>query len=88
MEFIKTIKKYLMERFEMTDLGPVSHYLGLSIERRPGQIILNQTIYLKKVLERFNMLDCASVSIPMESGTPGSLLPADDHDQADEERLY
>ena len=77
-----------MKRFEMTDLGSVSHYLRLSIERRSGQIILNQTTYLKKILKRFNMLDCASVSTPMKSGTPDSLLSADDHDQADEERLY
>ena len=86
MDFIKTIKKHLMKRFEMTGLGSVSHYLGLSVERRSGQIILNQTIYLKKVLERFNMEDCASVSTLMESGTSGSLLLV--IDQADEEALY
>ena len=77
-----------MKRFEMIDLKSVSHYLRLSIERRSDQIILNQTIYLKKILKRFNMLDCASVSISMKSDTSDSLLSVDDHDQTDEERLY
>ena len=86
MKFIKTIKKYLMKRFEMIDLESVSHYLELSIERRSDQIILNQTIYLKKILKRFDMLDCASVSISMKSDTSNNLLFV--VDQADEKALY
>ena len=72
----------------MIDLESVSHYLKLSIERRSDQIILNQTIYLKKILKHFNMLDCASVSISMKSNTFDNLLSVDDHDQTDEKRLY
>ena len=75
-----------MKRFERIYLKSVFHYLKLSIERKSSQIILNQTIYLKKMLKRFNMLDCASVSISMKSNTSDSLLLV--VDQADEEVLY
>ena len=53
----------------MTNLRSVFHYLEFSIERSFDQIILNQTIYLKKILKQFDMLDCASVFTFMKSET-------------------
>ena len=63
-----------MKRFKIIDLRSISHYLEFSIEQNSDQIILNQTIYLKHILERFNMKDCASVSIFIKSDTFGNLF--------------
>ena len=40
-----------MKRFKMIDLKSVLHYLEFSTKQNFDQIILNQTIYLKKILK-------------------------------------
>lgn len=62
------LKKQLMNEFEMTDLGQASHVLGMRITRSGGKISLDQTNYITKILERFNMADCKPAQTPMESG--------------------
>eukprot|EP00253_Pinus_taeda_P035890 PITA_35890 len=39
---------------------------GLEVWQRPGEIFLSQGKYIVKLLERFGMVDCKSVSTPME----------------------
>ena len=75
---LKAIQKALSDCFKMTDLGEVSHYLGIEVDLDIERTItLGQTIYLKKVLKRFGMEDCRLASIPMDSGVPASLLHFD-----------
>ena len=50
----------------MKDLGLVHYILGLEVWQRPGEIFLSQGKYVVKLLERFGMVDCKSVSTPME----------------------
>ena len=72
------IQDQLSARFKMTNLGEVSHYLGMEVDVEVGkQISLRQTVYLKKMLERFQMTDCKPVSVPMNPGVANSLLPSD-----------
>ena len=56
---IVDLKQKLFERFKMSNLDLVSHYLKLKIQRdRVIKIIrLNQKIYLRKILENFNMIE-------------------------------
>lgn len=62
----------------MTDLGDVSHYLGMEVDVDVGKTItIRQTTYLTKVLGRFGMLDCRPSSVPMDPGVAGFLLPSD-----------
>ena len=42
------------------------YFLGLEVWQRPGEIFLSQGKYIVKLLERFGMVDCKSVSTPME----------------------
>ena len=51
--FIKELKKY----FKLKDLGLIKDYLGVEIDYdlNKGTLKLNQTKYLNKVLERFNI---------------------------------
>ena len=70
------IQDKLNARFRMTNLGEISHYLGMEVDVDVGKkIFLQQTIYLKKVLERFQMTDCKLTSVPMNPGIANSLLP-------------
>lgn len=66
---IKRIKRSLRNRFHMTDLGPCSYYLGMTIRRdRQNRILyLSQEAYVRKVLQRFEMLDCAPASTPIDT---------------------
>ena len=62
----------------MTDLGDISHYLGMEVDYILGdKITLRQSTYLKKVLDRFDMTDCKPASLPMNPGVANSLQPFD-----------
>ncbi|KAH9766026.1 Integrase catalytic domain-containing protein [Citrus sinensis] len=52
---------------EMKDLGAANKILGMQIyrDRINRKIWLSQTNYLKKILRRFNMQDCKSISTPL-----------------------
>ena len=66
----------------MTNLGEISHYLGMEIDVEVGKkIAFRQTTYLTKILEQFQMADCRPASVPMNPGVANSLLPS--NNQAD-----
>ena len=71
----------------MTDLGEISHYLGIEVDMTTDRsaVSLRQTTYLRKVLERFNMLDSRPISTPMDQGTGNTLMPSED--QADKHTI-
>ena len=69
------IQDQLSAGFKMTNLGEVSHYLGMEVDVEvEKQISLRQTAYLKKILGRFQMTDCKPVSIPINPGVANSLF--------------
>ena len=41
--------------FEMEDLGKTKYCLGLQLEHRPSGILVHQSAYIQKILEKFNM---------------------------------
>ena len=53
-ELIKTTK-YLKNEFAMKDLGKTKFYLGLQIKYFPTRVLIQQSIYTKKILKRFYM---------------------------------
>ena len=65
-EIVK-LKSLLSSEFDMKDLGAAKKILGIEIhrDRRAGKLWLSQKGYLKKVLERFSMLDAKPVSTPL-----------------------
>ncbi|KAH9762162.1 Integrase catalytic domain-containing protein [Citrus sinensis] len=64
---IQELKAQLAREFEMKDLGPANKILGMQIhrDRNNRKIWLSQKNYLKKILRRFNMQDCKSISTPL-----------------------
>lgn len=65
---VQNIKICLNENFCMKDLGIVSHYLGINVKQnlQQGYIELDQSDYLKQILENHGMSECKSVSTPIE----------------------
>jgi hypothetical protein len=69
LEDIMEFKKSMKEEFELTDLGSLSHFLGLEFKQVDSGILMHQKKYALSVLKRFNMPDCNSVLTPVEVGT-------------------
>ncbi|XBI71622.1 hypothetical protein VPH35_065793 [Triticum aestivum] len=63
---IAEFKKEMMALFKMSDLGLLSYYLGIEVDQRPGQIIIAQSAYAGKLLEKAGMADCHPVATPMQ----------------------
>ena len=63
-EISQTVE-YLKKEFEMKDLGKTKFCLGLQLEYINDGILVHQMTYTEKVLKRFNMVDCHSLTSPM-----------------------
>ena len=66
MSSLLSCKQALCEKFKMTDLGSLNWFLGMSFVSKEGSIEMNQTRYIEKVLDRFNMSDCQPKNIPCD----------------------
>lgn len=64
---IQKFKRQMGEEFDMTDLGKLSHYLGMEVSQQLGYIELKQESYAKKLLVRAGMAECRSAKYPMET---------------------
>ena len=59
MREINNLKRRLSAAFEMKDLGPTKHILGMKISRDKSAdtLYLSQELYIEKVLSRFRVND-------------------------------
>ena len=56
-----------MQTFKMRDLGDLNYFLGIKITRRKEVLHMSQGHYLRKVLKKFKMENCAPVKTPVVS---------------------
>ena len=63
---ITDCKKKLVAKFEKKDLGLMHYFLGLEVWQIPEENFINQGKYVVEILKRFNIMDCRSMSTPME----------------------
>lgn len=68
LEAINEFKKEMASKFEMSDHGRLTYYLGIEVVQHQGGITLNQTRYAQKILEEARMKDCNLVHTPMDIG--------------------
>jgi len=73
---IAIVKKQLAVEFEIKDLGEMKHFLGMRITRSDDGIAIDQTMYIRHILERFGMSNSKPVSTPIAAGT--RIIKADD----------
>lgn len=58
----------MASKFEMSDLGKLTYYLGIEVCQTSEGITLKQSRYAQKILEEVGMADCNLVHTPMETG--------------------
>jgi hypothetical protein len=58
-------KKELAIEFYMKDLGLMHYYLGLEVWQKNGEVFLGQGKYVVNILQKFEMMDCKSMTTPM-----------------------
>jgi hypothetical protein len=61
----------------MTDLGALSHVLGISVTRSSSNLHLSQRQYALDIIQRACMHDCHPVKTPIDSGSKLSLHDGD-----------
>lgn len=83
LKSVEEVKHVLSNEFDMTDLGAVNNFLGMTIKRDVADRVLriSQRSYLESLLERFGMQDCKPVSTPMECHL--KLLKGEEKDRTD-----
>ncbi|GJY96358.1 retrovirus-related pol polyprotein from transposon TNT 1-94 [Tanacetum coccineum] len=64
-----------LKNFDMKDMGEASYVIGIEIHRDGSRklLSLSQKSYINKVLERFRMRNCSSISAPLVKGETFSL---------------
>ena len=87
-EKLIVIKEKLIDRFKITNLSAINHYLSIAIERKNARISLNQSIYMKNVLERFEMSNCKSYATLMNLDLSNVIMSIDSIYKASEETIY
>jgi hypothetical protein len=63
---IEAFKAEMMATFHMSDLGPLSFYLGIKVHQDSSSISLRQTAYAKRIMELGGLTDCNPAHTPME----------------------
>ena len=67
-EVIEEFKKRMASKFDMSDLGVLTYYLGIEVHQHEEGITLSQAQYALKIVEEAGMSQCNSVQTPMEAG--------------------
>ena len=82
---MNAVKTELSQKFEMKDLGPLHHFLGVKVVQDPlaGTIWIGQPSYTEKILHRFGIQDSKPVSTPLnpEVKLVASECPGDVYNQ-------
>jgi hypothetical protein len=63
---VEKFKAAIKQRFDMSDLGLLSFYLGIEVRHDSGGITLRQAHYAKRILELGDMAGCNPTHTPME----------------------
>ena len=87
-ENISKMKKQLFEKFRMKDMGKASFILGIRIRRdkAKGLLAIDQTAYIKKFLQEYDMGDAHPVATPIDGYS--SLTPSDATEPRTNQREY
>jgi hypothetical protein len=63
---VAAFKEEMKATFQMSDLWPLSFYLGIEVHQDDSGITLRQTDYAKRVVELAGLTDCNPALTPME----------------------
>lgn len=63
------IKREFSRQFKIKDLGEAKYCLGIEIRQEKKQIRLSQASYIRKIMNRFGMIDCKPSRTPLVVGS-------------------
>lgn len=63
---VENFKLEMKAKFEMSDLGLLSYYLGIEVNQGETGITLKQEAYAKNILVKTRMIKCNASRIPMD----------------------
>jgi Reverse transcriptase (RNA-dependent DNA polymerase) len=72
----------LNQKFRIINQGPVSSFLGINVERKDRNILLNQVGYIDKLAQRFQIDASIPVPTPLEHSLP-LVKPGENDKRAD-----
>jgi hypothetical protein len=64
---LNSIIASLSSEFSMSDLGELHHFLGINVHHNSSGMFLSQQQYALEILDRANMLNCHSISTPVDA---------------------
>ena len=80
------VKQELAKRFDLTDLGELTYFLGIRVtrDRKNRTLELDQSKYIRDVLIRFQMIDVTPAFTPLAAGSQllKSSRPVEDNDSS------
>jgi hypothetical protein len=86
-EMIANVKKKLSDCFEVKDLGPLNHFLGMKVKQfQDYSVWLGQQSLVEDIIAQNRMVDCNPVTTPMEVGV--QLEKAQSTDEIKEQKRY
>ena len=85
---LNAVKEELSRRFEMKDLGPLHHFLGVKViqDRLTGVIWIGQPSCTEKILQKFGMSDSKPVSTPVNPDL--KLVSSESSDEVCNQQMY
>jgi hypothetical protein len=63
---ISEFKRQMEKKFKMSDIGPLSFYLGIEVHQNRGVITLIQGAYAAKIVEKAGLTSCNTCATPMD----------------------
>jgi hypothetical protein len=66
---IGNFKSQMKAKFRMSDLGPLSFYLGIEVRQGEDEITLSQAAYASRIVEKAGLMGCNPCATPMEPRT-------------------
>lgn len=65
VNLIKDFKDQMNSKFDTSDMGKLSQYLGIEVKQYEDYIQLKQSTYARKILEKTGMIGCNPTKFPM-----------------------
>jgi len=60
------VKRHLSQQFQMTDLGPLSYFLGIEVSRSDKGYYISQSKYIQDLIARSGITDSRTAATPMD----------------------